>query len=527
MNPRGYGSRFEKSSEKAEAGYCAVVLQDYGVQAEVTATLRTGLYRFRFERTENAHILVDLTHWDELLASSLRVVDDHTLEGFRRSKAWAVDQPVYFRTTFSRPFRAEGAAPKMALHFALRTGDSVELQIALSAVDAAGAAKNLAAERTNFDVAIQAARAAWNRQLAKATVEGGTADQRTIFTRALYHASLQPNTFQDVDGRFLDRDLKPHTAQGYTRHTVFSLWDTFRAAHPFYALVERRRTLAIILTCLDQFQESGRLPVWELWGNETECMIGYHAVPVIVDAWFKGIRGFGANFALKAMLTSAEAAHPDQCTYRQYGFIPADQGRESVSKTLEYAYDDWCIARLARSLGQPDVAARCDQRAQGWRHLLDPKPGFLRPRLAGCWVEPFDPSEVTCHYTEANGWQYRFFVPQDIRGFMASLGGPAALEQHRDDLFNAERHTRGRAQADITGLVCQYAHGNEPSHHIAYLYAFAGAPHKTQAMVRRLCDEMDKNGPDGLIGNEDCGQMSAWYLLSALGVYAVTPGTPD
>ncbi|MBI1751287.1 MAG: glycoside hydrolase family 92 protein [Acidobacteria bacterium] len=523
----GYGSRFEKASEKASAGHYAVDLKDYGVHAEVTATLRTGLYRFQFQRADQAHILVDLTHRDELLASSLRVIDDHTLEGFRRSKAWALDQPVYFRATFSRPFKAEGASPRMALHFALKPGDAVEAQVALSAVNLDGAAKNLAAERCAFDAAKRAARAAWNRQLAKATVEGGTADQRAIFATALYHACLQPNTFQDVDGRYLGRDLKPHAAKGFTRHTVFSLWDTFRAAHPLYALVERKRTLDFIRTFLGQFQEAGRLPVWELWGNETDCMIGYHAVPVIVDAWFKGIRDFDARLVLKAMVASAEGDRPDLRAYRQYGFVPADQGSESVSKTLEYAYDDWCIARFAESLGERNLAARFDQRAQAWRHLLDPKTGFLRPRLAGRWLEPFDPSEVTFHYTEANGWQYGFFVPQDLSGFAAALGGSAALEKRLDDLFSAESRTKGREQADITGLVGQYAHGNEPSHHMAYLYAFTGAPQKTQAMVRRLCDEMYKNAPDGLIGNEDCGQMSAWYLLSALGFYAVTPGTAD
>ncbi len=527
FDPAGYGSRFDKAAERAEVGYYSVPLKDYGVRVEVTSTLRTGIYRFHFDRADAAHVLVDLTHRDETLDAALNVVDDRTLEGFRRSKAWAVDQPVYFRVVFNRPFRAELKDRKAALHFNLKAGQVVEAQIALSACDAAGAAKNLKAERVTFDAARQATREAWNEQLSKAVVEGGTPDQRVIFTTALYHASLQPNTFQDADGRYLGRDLKVHTSSGSVRHTVFSLWDTFRAAHPFYALVERKRTLDFIHTFLGQFKEGGRLPVWELWGNETDCMIGYHAVPVIVDAWRKGIRGFDAELALKAMVASADADRPDLRAYRTYGFIPADQGSESVSKTLEYAYDDWCIARFAEDLGHKDIAARFDVRAQGWRHLLDPKTGFFRPRLAGRWVEPFDPTEVTFHFTEANGWQYGFFVPQDWVGFTAALGGPKALEKHLDDLFTAESRTKGREQVDITGLVGQYAHGNEPSHHMAYLYAFAGVPHKTQAMVRRLCDEMYKNDPDGLIGNEDCGQMSAWYLLSALGFYAVSPGTSD
>lgn len=535
FDPSGYGSRFDKASERASAGYYAVTLADYGVRAEVTATLRTGLYRFYFQRAEGAHVLVDLAHRDELLVSSLRVVDSRTLEGFRRSKAWAGDQPVYFRAVFSRAFRPlleSGQDPdsrngkKMALMFDLKAGETVEVQIALSAVDAEGARKNLAAERTSFMAARANARAAWNRQLAKAEVFGGTKDERTVFTTALYHAFLQPNLFQDVDGRYLGRDLKGHQAKDYRRHTVFSLWDTFRAAHPFYALVERPRTRDFVRTFLDQFRESGRLPVWELWGNETDCMIGYHAVPVIVDAWAKGIRDFDTELALKAMVASADAERPDLQAYRRYGFIPADLGAESVSKTLEFAYDDWCIARFAEGLGKKDVAARFRLRAQGWRHLLDPATGHFRPRLAGRWLGPFDPAEVTFHFTEANGWQYGFFVPQDLPGFTSALGGPQALGAKLEALFQAESRTKGRDQADITGLLGQYAHGNEPSHHMAYLYLFAGQPWKTQALVARLRKEMYANTPDGLIGNEDCGQMSAWLILSSFGFYSVTPGSP-
>jgi len=537
----GYGSAFDKASERAEAGFYAVTLSDYRVRAEATATLRTGLYRFTFARAEGAHILVDLTHRDTVLESALRIVDGRTVEGFRRSRAWASDQPVHFRASFSRPFRAElavddtvvaartasGKSIKAALRFDLEPGDTVEVQIALSAVDATGATKNLTAERSSFDAARRAARTAWNRQLGKVTVAGGSENQRTVFSTALYHAFLQPNVFQDADGRFLGRDGKIHRAKGYTRHTVFSLWDTFRAAHPLYALVERRRTTDFIRTFLDQYREVGRLPVWELWGNETDCMIGYHAVPVIVDAWMKGIRGFDAELALKAMVASADADRPDLAAYRRYGFIPADAASESVSKTLEYAFDDACIARFAEALGRKDLAARFRARAQGWRHLLDPGTGLFRPREAARFLEPFDPAEVTFHFTEANGWQYGFFVPHDLQGLMDATGGDAAFTGRLDALFAADSRTKGRDQADITGLVGQYAHGNEPSHHMAYLYAFAGAAPKTQALVRRLREEMYRPGPDGLIGNEDCGQMSAWFILSALGFYPVDPGGGD
>lgn len=530
FDPTGYGSTFDKATEHAEAGYYAVTLQDYGVRAEVTATLRTALHRWTFTKADNAHVVVDLTHRGELLASDMRVVDRFTVEGYRRTKAWAQDRPVHFRIRFDHPFRPLSGthAAKAILSFDLKDGEVVQAQVGLSAVDGAGARKNLAAEQQGFHFeAVRAkARAAWNQQLGKVEVEGASDRDRRIFTTALYHAFLQPNLFQDADGRYLGRDLKPHRAEGFRNHTVFSLWDTFRAAHPLYTILERRRSADFIRTFLAQFDQGGRLPVWELWGNETDCMIGYHAASVIADAYAKGIRGFDAHAALKAMVASAEADRFGLKAYRTQGFIPGDAASESVSRTLEYAYDDACIARFAEALGERDIAARFAARAQAWRHLVDPD-GHLRPRAQGRWVSPFHPEEVTFHFTEANAWQYGFFVPQDLDGFMARLGGSEPFAQLLDQCFAAPSRTTGREQADITGLVGQYAHGNEPSHHMAYLWTFAGQPWKTQAMVKRLMDEMYSDQPDGLIGNEDCGQMSAWYVMSALGLYAVSPGTPE
>ncbi|HXC16489.1 MAG TPA: GH92 family glycosyl hydrolase [Holophagaceae bacterium] len=538
----GYGSHFRKATEKAEPGYYAVHLDDYGVDTELTATTRVAMHRYRFSG-KDAQVLLDLQHRNEVLGAWVRVVNERTIEGFRRSKDWAVNQPVYFVATFDHPFtatiasddaplmkarKAEGKNLKAALRFRLLPGEALQVKVAISAVDIAGARKNLRAELPGWDFTAtrKAARAAWNQELSKAAVEGGTEAQRKIFTTALYHALLQPNTFQDVDGRYLGRDLKVHKADGYTRHTVFSLWDTFRAAHPLYTLIEPKRDQDFIRTFLGEYQESGRLPVWELWANETDCMIGYHAVPVIVDAWMKGLRGFDPELTLRAMEASADADTRGLAAYKRDGYIPGEADSEDVSKTLEYAYDDWCIARLAEATGHPDDAARFYQRAQGWKHLLD-RYGFMRSRIHGRFKTPFDPAEVDNHYTEANAWQYSFFVPQDLDGLIAREGGDEAFCKHLDALFSASTQTTGREQADIAGLIGQYAHGNEPSHHMAYLYDYAGQPWKTQALVRRVMDEFYKADPDGLIGNEDCGQMSAWFVLSALGIYEVCPGRPD
>ena len=538
----GYGSHFDHATEKAEPGYYAATLTDYGVRAELTATTRVAFHRYTFTKADGAAVLIDLTHHDQVLGSWLKVVDDHTVVGFRRSKAWAVDQPVYFVATFNHPFKAEiatdetarpglreasGLSVKAALHFDLKPGEQVLAKVALSAVDAAGARKNLTElSGWSFDATRAAARAAWNRELGKIEVEGGTPDQRRIFYTALYHTMIQPNTFQDVDGRYLGRDLKPHAAKGWTEHTVFSLWDTHRAAHPLYTLIEPAKDLDFVKTFLAEYRDGGRLPVWELWANETNCMIGYHAIPVIVDAWMKGLRGFDPELALAAMKHSADEDFRGLKAYREQGCIPADAEPESVSKTLEYAYDDWCIAQFAKATGHMDDYKAYSRRAEAWQHLMDPD-GFFHPRENGMWKTPFDLQAITFDFTEATPWQYAFAVPQDLDGFMARLGGPDALDKRLDGLFNASSEMHGWEEEDVTGLMGQYAHGNEPSHHIAYLYDYAGKPWKTQALVRRIMREMYSTKSDGLQGNEDCGQMSAWYVLSALGLYEVCPGNPD
>jgi len=529
----GYGSQFDKASERAEAGYYGVTLKDYGVRAEITTTLRTALHRWTFARADQAHVMLDLSHRGELLASGLSVMDDRTVAGWRRTKAWAVNRPVYFIIRFDHPFKRL-AGPmgqdqiKAALAFDLKAGEVLQAQVGISAVDAQGAEANLASEQKGFafDTVRQQARAAWNRQLALIEVEGSSEKDKRVFYTALYHGFVQPNTFQDVDGRYFGRDGRVHQSQDGTRYSVFSLWDTFRAAHPLYSIIERRRNEDFIKTFIAQFNEGGRLPVWELWGNETDCMIAYHVVSVIADAYAKGIRGFDAKAALNAMVKSAEVDKYGLTTYRKQGYLQGDEEAESVSKTLEYAYDDWCIAVLATALGEKDIAQRFAARAEGWRNLIDEK-GHVHPRVKGRWMEGYDPAEVSVNFTEANGWQYGFFVPHNIEGFIARVGGNEKFLQLLDDCFNAQQGLSGRHQVDITGLVGQYAHGNEPSHHMAYLYTYGGQPWKTQALVKRLMDEMYNDAPDGLAGNEDCGQMSAWYVMSALGLYSVTPGQPN
>lgn len=537
----GYGSRFRKSTERAEPGYYRVTLDDYRVDVELTATLRTAWHRYTFRNADNAHVLIDLTHRDEVLDSYIRVIDSRHIEGLRRSKSWAKDQRVYFAAEFDRDFEAElfvddasatgvdarGKNVKAVFRFDVKKGARVQAKVAISSVNETGAWRSLRAEAPgwDFDATRKAARRAWNEELHKIEVEGGTDEQQTIFYTALYHTLLQPNTFEDVDGRFRGMDGEVHDSPGYRRYSVFSLWDTFRAAHPLYTIIERDRTLDFIKTFLAMYQESGRLPVWELWGNETDCMIGYHAVSVITDAFVKGICDFDTSLALEAMIATADADRFGLDSYKKYGYIPADKESESVSKTLEYAYDDWCIQQLAVWVhGHSADWERFRRRSHSWQNLWSPE-GFFRPRANGRWVTPFDPREVTFHYTEANAWQYRFFVPHDIEALASPWFEPKGMAAALDDLFSSESHTTGREQADITGMIGQYAHGNEPSHHIAYLYAWARVPAKGQAMVRRIMSEMYHAAPDGLIGNEDCGQMSAWYVFSALGFYPVTPGS--
>ena len=524
-----YASRFQHQNEIATPGYYSVKLDDHNILVELTATARAGMHRYTFPKTAEANIVIDLNHRDKLIDFGLRITSNTTIIGWRRSQAWAKDQIVYFALEFSQPFTSHGGEnARTWFRFDTRQGAPVLARVGISSVDVDGALKNLRAEldHWNFEKVRSEATAAWNAELNKITVTGGTNAQLTNFYTAIYHAMTAPNLFMDVDGRYRGRDFKTHTARDFTNYTVFSLWDTFRAAHPLYAIIDQKRTRDFIKTFLAQYEQGGRLPVWELAANETDTMIGYHAVSVIADAAVKGIDGFDRHKAFAAMKHSAELReHRGLGAYIDKGFLEMEEERESVSKVLEYAYDDWCIAEVARLLGNTADFKRYSARAQSYKNMFDPVSGFMRARSNGNWVEPFDPREVTFGFTEANSWQYTFFAPQDISGLIKLMGGRRKFSDKLDQLFAADSRTTGREQVDITGLIGQYAHGNEPSHHMVYLYNYVGQPWKTQFRVQQIMREFYQPEPDGLIGNEDCGQMSAWYVFSAAGFYPVTPGS--
>jgi len=537
----GYSSRFSKKTEKASPGYYSVMLSDYNVKVELTATTRAGFHKYTFPASNQSNIIVDLLHRDEVLDSKLKIVSNTEIEGFRRSRAWAEDQHVYFVARFSKPFDkaaialnekiADGAKEmsgkdvKASFTFTSAKNEVIYVKVGISGVSIEGARRNLDAEITgwDFDQTVKDTRALWNKELSKIEVEGGTKSQMATFYTALYHTMIQPNVYMDVDGQYRGRDLKVHKAENFTNYTVFSLWDTYRACHPLYTLIQQKRTNDFINTFLTQYDQGGLLPVWELSGNETNCMIGYHSVPVIVDAYMKGIRGFDAQKALEAMKASADQDHFGLSSYKKLGYIPADKEAEDVSKTLEYAYDDWCIAQMAKDLGNTPDYERFIKRAQYYKNVFDPTTGHMRAIRNGAFVTPFDAREVNSHYTEANSWQYSFAVQQDITGLLNLEGGLEKFGAKLDELFNTKPELTGRDQSDITGLIGQYAHGNEPSHHMAYLYNYAQQAWKTQEKINFINHNFYTDQPDGLIGNEDCGQMSAWYVLSSMGFYSVTP----
>jgi predicted alpha-1,2-mannosidase len=535
----GYASHFDKERETASPGFYSTYLTDYDIEVELSATARAGLHRYRLPSGKPSHVVLDLAHRDQVLESRITVVSDTEIAGFRRSTAWAVDQVVYFSAQFSRPFKVrlaendefvegvqvEGTNCKAVLDFGWGGGE-IMIRVGISAVDIDGARSNVQSEIPRFEMPAvrESARAAWAQALDRFRIEGATEDETTIFATALYHSFLAPNLFSDIDGRYRGMDGATHTAEGRNHYTVFSLWDTYRATHPLLTIVEPDRTQEFLEVFLAQYQQGGRLPVWELAANETDCMIGYHSVSVIADAWTKGLTTDDGEALLEAMLDSARRDHFGLESYQRDGFISVDYESESVSKTLEYAYDDWCIARMADALGKNDIAAEFDLRAQAWRHLFDPRTGFMRPRQNGGWMKPWDPRQVDFHHTEANGWQYRFAVPHDVEGFIDAIGGEERFVAALDSLFEVSSETTGRDQADITGQIGQYAHGNEPSHHMGWLYHFAGRPDQSARRIDRIRREMYSPEPDGLIGNEDCGQMSSWYVFAAMGLYPVAPG---
>jgi len=532
---KGYRAHFSHANEIAEPGYYRVYLDSTEIDVELTVSKRSGMHKYKFPSSENQVAIIDLIHRDEVLDAKFEVISNTEIQGYRFSKAWASDQRLYFSIKTSHTFNDMLQSPtehndpggrKIALRFINPNNDPVYIKIGISAVDMKGARENLEAEIGGkpFEVVKKEAQNIWEKQLKKIVVETPNQDYKTNFYTSLYHTMIAPNLYQDVDGRYRGMDLNIHQTKEFNYYTVFSLWDTYRATHPLYTIIEQDKTNDFINTFIAKYDEGGIMPIWDLSANYTGCMIGYHAVPVIADAYLKGIKDYDVYKAFEAMKHSASQDKLGLKSYKEFGFIPVEEESESVSKTLEYAYDDWTIAQMAKELGKTEDYKYYLQRAQYYKNIYDPETQFMRGRFRNTWFAPFDPYEVNFNYTEANSWQYSFYVPQDISGFINLLGGKDKLEENLDELFTAKAETSGRNQADITGLIGQYAHGNEPSHHMAYLYNFVNKPHKTQKKVHQILTELYKNTPDGISGNEDCGQMSAWYVLSSLGFYPVTPG---
>jgi predicted alpha-1,2-mannosidase len=555
----GYRSRFDHADEQASPGYYRVLLKDSGVEAELTATARAGLHRYRFMQPGAGHLLIDLSHGfqdpddvpTKITGASLRVVGNNTLVGGRHVHQWAIGRVIYFALQVSRPFAAvefysndrplqphsvaaEGSRLKCVLHFPDAHPEPLLVKVGVSAVDTDGALRNLQAEIPgwDFDGVHAAARGAWERELSRITIQGGTDADRRIFYTALYHATLAPTLFSDVDARYRAMDtVVRQLPSGANNYSTYSLWDTYRALHPLFTLIQPERTVDLAAGLVRMAEESPLgPPIWPLQGIETRCMIGWHSAVVLAEAYAKGFRGVDYVRAWEVFRKRAfENPANGLGEYIKLGFIPSDKVEEAVSKTLEYAYDDWAMATLAEAAGATGDAQALRARSRNYQNVFDRKLAFMRPRLTdGRWAEPFDPramghSKQWRDFTESNSWQATFLNQHDVRNYMEMFGGPAAFERKLDELFTTSSALPEDAPPDIAGLVGQYAHGNEPSHHIAYLYAYCGAHHKTQSRVRMLLKTMHRAEPDGIAGNEDCGQISAWYLMSALGLYAVDP----
>jgi len=539
---KGYGSKFSHTQENASPGYYDVKLLDNDIDVRLTVTDRAGFHEYTFNNKKGKRfILIDLDHRDKLLSSTINVLDKKNISGSRISESWASKQHFFFHLELDTPFQKahifkKKGRNKLLLVFPKST-KRINVKVGISAVDTDGARANLKAEIPNwsFEVTHAKAKVKWKKELDK--IYYYTEDKEVMhnFYTALYHSYLNPNLFNDVDGRYRGRDGEVHqlTEEDGRNYTVFSLWDTYRATHPLFTLTQVERTNEFVNTFLRQYKQGGDLPVWELAGNETECMIGYHSVSVISDAYMKGIKGYDATEAMYAMLATSNFDEYGKRAFQSNGYINTSDEPESVSKTLEYSYDNFCIAQMAGAL-QKDAGivelpfgkyAKTNTQ-YNFVNLFDPQTKFMRGRRSGQWFAPFDPSEVNFNYTEANSWQYSLYAPHAVGILSDLIGGKDSLETWLDRLFTTDMNLSGRHQVDITGLIGQYAHGNEPSHHIAYLYNYTNSPEKTQFYIDSILYEMYTNAPDGLSGNEDCGQMSSWYILSSLGLYQIAPGNP-
>jgi predicted alpha-1,2-mannosidase len=538
-------SSFSHNKEEASPGYYSVDLLDFGIKAELTATERTGIHKYTFPEDDNSQIYIDLGYslnWDSPTETYIRVVDDNTIEGFRKSTGWAKDQRLYFVIKLSKPFNSyklykndslvnspiKGKNTKIILNYATENNEEIILKTGLSTATIQGAYRSLEIEAANFNFNDYKNRAGtlWENELQKITIETRDNNKKEIFYTMLYQSMLAPTLLSDHNGNYKGANDTVAKAIGFNRYDTFSLWDTYRAAHPLYTILHRNRVSDMINSLLAHYKETGLLPVWSMQGNETNMMIGYHAVPVIVDAYFKNIKGFDIKLAFEACKKSAMDNSRQIDIYKDLGYIPIDEHHEnwSVSKTLEYAYDDWCIAQFAKDLGKTEDYDYFFKRSENWRNVYDKQSTFMRPKLVdGTFIKEFVPKEYTAYFCESNAWQYFWSVSQNIEGLIEVVGGNEKFEKKLDSMFTFNPLPEDNLPIFSTGMIGQYAHGNEPSHHVGYLYNYVGKPWKTQELIREILETQYKNTPDGHCGNEDCGQMSSWYIFSSLGFYPVNP----
>ncbi|NQZ80412.1 MAG: glycoside hydrolase family 92 protein [Colwellia sp.] len=537
---------YKKENETASAGYYSVYLEDEDIKAELTATARVGVHKYSFGDQGKPQILIDLGYaqnYDKAVDTYFKVENDTTLVGYRKSSGWAKHQPVYFVMEFSEKFEhqlfnnkksisgteLQAEKTEAVLSFSQLADKSVTVKVGISYASIEGARKNIVVEAPEFDFEKTklAAEDLWRQQLNKISVTDNDEVSKTKFYTALYHSFMAPHLFSDANGEYYGADGKTHQAVGYNRYTLFSLWDTFRALHPLLTITNPELVDDLVKSMMAFYDEAGLLPSWDLMSNETDVMIGYHAVPVIVDAYLKGLTSVDPEKLFQASKKSAMQDRFGIDLFREYGYIPSELEVEAVSKALEYAYDDWAIAQLAKSLEKNDEYQYFTKRSQAYKNLFDKSVGFMRGKdKQGQWVKNFSPTHVdhrTTDYTEANAWQYTWFVPHDVSGLKNLFGGEQQFVEKLDALFTVSSKMEGDVSPDISGLIGQYAHGNEPCHHIPYLYSFTQQKWKGEARIREIRESMYRAQPDGLAGNDDVGQMSSWYVLSALGFYPVNP----
>lgn len=566
---KGFYSTFSHDNEEASPGYYKVDLESYNIKVELTASERVGFHQYTFPKSNDAHIILDMVyniyhHDNKNVWTFIRVENDSTITGYRQTKGWARDKKVFFAAKFSKPFKSYGHKkydriiydgfyrrfkqdenfPEMAgkdlrayFNFNTTEGEQIKLKFALSNVSSAGALKNLEAEipHWDFNKTYEETRKKWNKELTKIEVETLTEDQKTTFYTALYHTNLSPIVYEDVDGHYRGLDQNIYQSEGFTNYTIFSLWDTYRALHPLFNITQPERNNDMIKSMLAHHDESvhNMLPIWSHYANENWCMIGYHATSVIADAMAKDIGDFSHERALQASINTASVRYFDGLgDYIDFKYVPDDKSHSSVSKTLEYAYNDWCIAQIAKGIGNTSVKNKFEERSEYYINVYDPSIGFMRPKLSdGTFRKNFDPMDTHGQgFIEGNAWNYGLYVPQNINKMISMMGGKERFSQQLDSLFTMEIEEKYiENHEDITrdGIIGNYVHGNEPGHHIPYLYNWTGHPEKTQSRVRMIMDNMYGPTVDGLCGNDDAGQMSAWYIFSSLGFYPVTPGSPD